>query len=125
MMAMKAVVSSMIMVLLLVYIFGITICHLMEDQKEVNLELRSELQRDFSTLVESMWTLMLDGTWMVDAGVIVATLRNAGGYSCVSALICFVVFICMSAMMIMNMLIGILCDVVTSVAEGERDDAAL
>merc|ERR1719362_1563668 len=67
----------------------------------------------------------MDGTFMDSTGSILQVLRDEGTFSTIMALIIFMVFILLSAMTVMNMLIGVLCEVVSNVANAEKDEAAI
>merc|ERR1719433_2295733 len=80
---------------------------------------------NFATLPRCMWTLLMDGTLMDNTGYVMKKLRDEGSLSTWISLIIFMVFILLSAMTVMNMLIGVLCEVVSTVANAEKDEAAI
>lgn len=122
--AMKAVSASIFMVLLLVYIFAILLHMLLKDNA-VNETMFEEEGRHFVSLLDCCWTLLLDGAFMQEAAQVMTTLLRQGGTEATIACFLFLFFTVVSALMVMNMLIGILCEVVTAVATAERDDAAV
>merc|ERR1719443_599687 len=65
---------------------------------------------------------MISGTLMDEIGNVLTSLRENGYYT---AIIVFLLFALISALTVMNMLIGILCEVVTAVIEAEKNDAAI
>merc|ERR1719375_1551764 len=67
----------------------------------------------------------MDGTFMDSTGDVLTTLIDMKKSNTVLSAVVFLVFILLSAMTVMNMLIGVLCEVVSAVASGERDEAAI
>jgi len=53
------------------------------------------------------------------------TLLERGQLNTILSVFVFMCFILLSAMTVMNMLIGVLCEVVSAVAQSERDEAAI
>lgn len=113
--ASRAVASSLLMIAILIYVFAI-ILHMLVAKDGVE---------QFSTLPWCMWTLLLDGTFMDSTGARLTALIEDATVNTVAAAVFLLLFILLSAMTVMNMLIGILCEVVSAVAEQERDEAAL
>eukprot|EP00927_Polykrikos_kofoidii_P001663 TRINITY_DN10635_c0_g6_i1.p1 TRINITY_DN10635_c0_g6~~TRINITY_DN10635_c0_g6_i1.p1 ORF type:complete len:766 (-),score=142.67 TRINITY_DN10635_c0_g6_i1:342-2639(-) len=115
--ASRAVGSSMMMVLLLIYIFAIIMKMLMEPYLADPL-----LHERFETLPKCMWTLFMDGTLLDGVSITSREMMHKEAYA---AFFVLLVFVLMSAMTVMNMLIGVLCEVVTAVAAAEKEDAAI
>merc|ERR1719333_1155326 len=67
-----------------------------------------------------MWTLGIDGALMDSLGDRLRTILELEKYHVV---IIFFVFMLLSAMTLMNMLVGVLCEVVASVAAEEKEEA--
>lgn len=116
--ASRAVGSALMMVLLLIYIFAIIMHMLMQSYVDKD-ELLAER---FQTLPVSMWTLFMDGTLLDGVSITTRALYVNDAYAAFFVLLMFVL---MSAMTVMNMLIGVLCEVVTAVAAAEKEDAAI
>eukprot|EP00930_Biecheleria_cincta_P058337 TRINITY_DN44179_c0_g1_i1.p1 TRINITY_DN44179_c0_g1~~TRINITY_DN44179_c0_g1_i1.p1 ORF type:complete len:605 (+),score=83.63 TRINITY_DN44179_c0_g1_i1:52-1815(+) len=77
--------------------------------------------KHFSTVLASMHTLFLDGTLLDGTGDLVRDLlRESWAYVLV-----LYVFVTLAALMVMNMLIGVLCEVVSAVAAAERDSISV
>merc|ERR1712110_974103 len=70
-----------------------------------------------------MWTLLMDGTLLDAPGVVLNRLVHRGEFNTTVAVIIFLVFILLSALTVMNMLIGILCEVVNAVAASEKEES--
>lgn len=115
--ASRAVGSSLLMVMLLIYVFGIIVHMLLNEE--------ASMQYKFKSLPLCMWTLLMDGTFMDSTGTVLTELVDLAKFNTVAACFVFLCFILLSAMTVMNMLIGVLCEVVSTVAQGERDEAAI
>lgn len=115
--AARAVTSSLVMIVLLIYVFGI-VMHMALSHTHL-----SEL---FATLPRCMWTLLMDGVFMDNTGdALNAIIELDDPLIAVLSVVAFFMFILLSSFTIMNMLIGVLCEVVSTVAQSERDDAAI
>jgi hypothetical protein len=124
-MASRAVLSSLLMVLMLIYTFAIILHVFMKEEDDVNAELNEALSRSFKSVPRCMWTLLVDGTFMDNAGLVLTRLLFDGRFKLLLATFFFLAFILLSAMTVMNMLIGVICEVVSAVAQGEKDAAAV
>jgi hypothetical protein len=120
--ASRAVCSSLLMVTILIYTFAIVLNMFLKEEKEVNA---ATAPRNFETITSTMWTLLMDGTFMDSSGNVLTTLLWTGKPVCVGSCFLFMTFILMSCITVMNMLIGVLCEVVSAVAQAEKDDAAI
>eukprot|EP00812_Abedinium_dasypus_P010284 NODE_3910_length_729_cov_362.175074.p1 GENE.NODE_3910_length_729_cov_362.175074~~NODE_3910_length_729_cov_362.175074.p1 ORF type:complete len:230 (+),score=66.23 NODE_3910_length_729_cov_362.175074:3-692(+) len=83
------------------------------------------LQSSFGTVPLCMWSFLIHGTLVDSPGTIMNTFRSDGRAQSYIALTVFLVFIFLSALTLMNMLIGVLCEVVSSVSVQEREQAAI
>lgn len=115
--ASRAVGASLLMVTMLVYVFGVILYPFMKEAGVPSLELW------FSTLGWTMWTLFLHGTLMLEPHEIVTPLIEEPSISNAASVAVFFIFMMLTAITILNLLIGVLCEVVTSVAQNERDQA--
>lgn len=81
-----------------------------------------ELRKLFPTILDTTWLLLLRGTFLDSMGSLAfyPIYQESG----VLALV-FLVFVFLSSFMILNMLIGILCNVVFNVSQMEKDEAAV
>eukprot|EP00812_Abedinium_dasypus_P008937 NODE_2662_length_896_cov_464.707491.p1 GENE.NODE_2662_length_896_cov_464.707491~~NODE_2662_length_896_cov_464.707491.p1 ORF type:complete len:254 (+),score=84.30 NODE_2662_length_896_cov_464.707491:3-764(+) len=91
------------------------------DMKDVT----GDLEEDFGTVPLCMWSLLIHGTLLDSPGSIMNRLRNDGRVQSSIALVIFLIFVFFSALTLMNMLIGVLCEVVSAVSVQERDTAAV
>lgn len=112
-MGMRSVVATFGLLMAIVYVFSIVLTQLLKDSD-------SDLQTDFSGVVKSMNTLLMQGIFsdqaaffdqMLDAGFLYYSL--------------FMLFMLTGAFTVMNMLIGVLCDVMGNVADEQKDDQAI
>jgi len=115
--ASRAMCSSLLLLALLVYSFGIVLHMFLKDEPLT--------EKYYSTLPRVMWTLLLDGTFMDSTGAVLGKMLKIGTLSSMLAITVFFGFILLSAMTVMNMLIGVLCEVVSSVSHKEKDLAAI
>eukprot|EP00928_Gymnodinium_smaydae_P037278 TRINITY_DN25907_c0_g1_i1.p1 TRINITY_DN25907_c0_g1~~TRINITY_DN25907_c0_g1_i1.p1 ORF type:complete len:618 (-),score=99.35 TRINITY_DN25907_c0_g1_i1:62-1780(-) len=115
--ATRAVASSLIMVTLLIYVFGIAVHMFMAE------EVLSE--NYFSSVPRTMWSLLIYGTLVDSVGPFLTEILDLDKPNSYVALTALLLFVLLSAMTVLNMLIGVLCEVVTEVAQDERDEAAI
>lgn len=115
--ASRAVGASMLMVLLLLYVFGIIV--------HMGLSSEEGLEDMFGSLPRCMWTLLIKGTFMDDVGATLTDILDRGQVNTYLSTFIFLLFILLSATTVMNMLIGVLCEVVSKVAQSEQDEAAI
>merc|ERR1712232_199922 len=114
--AVRAVLSSFIMVIVLIYIFAIImIIFLKED---------ADTSKYFSTLGRCMWTLLLDGVMGDGLGAVLNLLVHRGDLNSIIAVVTFFLFILLATITVMNMVIGVLCEVVSTVTTSEKEEAA-
>eukprot|EP00929_Paragymnodinium_shiwhaense_P008245 TRINITY_DN11218_c0_g1_i1.p1 TRINITY_DN11218_c0_g1~~TRINITY_DN11218_c0_g1_i1.p1 ORF type:complete len:784 (-),score=151.71 TRINITY_DN11218_c0_g1_i1:418-2769(-) len=107
--AMRSVFFTLLLLMILLYIFGIAFRQLVGDTPAGKLY--------FSSMINAMHTLLLDGCLLDGAGRIVVALAEE---SFVYVLV-FYVFILLAALTVLNMLIGVLCEVVSAVAATEKE----
>mmetsp|Transcript_79533 Transcript_79533/g.165157 ORF Transcript_79533/g.165157 Transcript_79533/m.165157 type:complete len:858 (+) Transcript_79533:102-2675(+) len=111
--ATRSVFFTLCLLMIVLYVFGIAFRQL-TDSTAVG-------DKYFSSVVKSMYTLLIDGTFMDSLGPLV---RAVGQESPALAML-FWLFVLMSAMTVMNMLIGVLCEVVSAVAATEKEALAI
>jgi len=108
--ASRAVGSALLMLVFNVYIFAI-IMHMIYGG--------TAMERG---LVIVMWDLLMDGTFVNGIGPYT---RNLIDLEMHFGIAIFMVFVLLSAMTVMNMLIGVLCQVVSAVAAVEQENNAI
>eukprot|EP00746_Dinoflagellata_sp_MGD_P006057 gnl/MRDRNA2_/MRDRNA2_111788_c0_seq1.p1 gnl/MRDRNA2_/MRDRNA2_111788_c0~~gnl/MRDRNA2_/MRDRNA2_111788_c0_seq1.p1 ORF type:complete len:275 (+),score=46.35 gnl/MRDRNA2_/MRDRNA2_111788_c0_seq1:50-826(+) len=103
----------MALLVLITYVFAILFTQL-----AVETELGDEL---FANIAHSMYSLLIYATLLDDLIDFTNALRYAPGALWVLLMFAFI-YIALAALTVMNMLIGVLCEVVSEVAEGEREE---
>jgi len=125
--AVRSVVCTALLLVLVLYVFSIiftSVFHqglvaddIATDECDAGVPVACA-QVLFGSLGKSMRHLFIMGTILDDVTVCTNTIR--GTSESVIMVIVFVVFVVVSAFTLLNMLIGILCEVVTATSEGER-----
>jgi len=107
----RSVAFTLVMLLVLLYVFGVTFCGLTKGH---------EAGDDFfSTVGHSMYSLLVFGVLSLDfVDDISRSLLEVN----ILAPVLFFLFVLLAALTVMNLLIGILCEVVTEVASGEKEE---
>jgi len=99
---------------------------LMKEETEFNEKLWEENMLSFGTITKCIWTLLMDGTLMLDnAAPLMTGMLFSGKFNYILAGGLFVAYALLSAMLILQMLIGVLCDVVSRVGSEQRDATAI
>jgi hypothetical protein len=107
--AMRSVGFVMLLLLLITYVFSIAFVQLLRDMPSGD--------KYFRWMGDAMYTLIVAGTLMDNITSVVNEI-SADSFVCA---VLFFIFVCLSALTVMNMLIGVLCEVVSSVAECEKE----
>jgi len=108
--AMRSVFFTLCLLVIIMYIFAIAFTQLTAET-EVG-------DRFFKDVPNSMFTLLMYGTLLDDIGNL---MKDVGRESLVIAGL-FLVFVLLAALTVMNMLIGVLCEVVSVVAAIEKEE---
>lgn len=108
--AMRSVCYVMGLLIIILYVFAIAFTQLAVD----NAVIRDAY---FQNVALSMYSLLIYGTFLDDLSAFANDIR-AESLPCLFLLM---VFICLSALTVMNMLIGVLCEVVSAVAATEKE----
>lgn len=108
--ATRSVGSTLVLLILFLYVFAI----IFKQQAEGN----EVLQEYFSTIGESMWTLLIYGAFMDEISSVAEIIKTESAL--LTALL--LVFVLISAFTVLNMLIGVLCEVVSAVAANEKEE---
>jgi len=121
-MASRALLGAVIMILLLSYTFAILMHMLVHDDGDLNDKLEVW---NFKSVPASMWTLFVSGAFMEDFGYVATSLLNTGTRKGIAACMVFMTFVMITAFTVLNMLIGVLCEVVSTVGKNSKDHAAV
>jgi len=108
--AIRAVHAALLILILLVYIFAIVMNVIIGEEPEV--------VDYFASVRDSMVTLVLSGVFLDDISGLARMIITVGN---VPSCVCLVVFVLLSALTVMNMLIGVLCEVVLDVSAEEKE----
>merc|ERR1712048_166457 len=100
---------TFVLLILLMYVFGLTFVHLTSGSAVGD--------QYFSTVLHAMSTLLINGTFMDSIGKVLEALAEE--HVIYAAM--FVIFTMLAAFMVINLLIGVLCEVVSAVSAQERD----
>jgi voltage-gated sodium channel len=106
----RAVHAALLILALLVYVFALIMTELVGDK-----------MAEFGSVREGMVTLFVNGTLLDSIGELVRALIATKN---VVAVIVLFVFVLLSALTVMNMLIGMLCEVVLDVSAEEKESMA-
>eukprot|EP00927_Polykrikos_kofoidii_P083258 TRINITY_DN8487_c0_g2_i1.p1 TRINITY_DN8487_c0_g2~~TRINITY_DN8487_c0_g2_i1.p1 ORF type:complete len:801 (+),score=117.49 TRINITY_DN8487_c0_g2_i1:225-2627(+) len=108
--ACRSVFFTLCLLGLVMFVFGIAFTQLAKDY-EIS-------ERYFSTVPESMYTLLVRGTLLDDVGNVVSECRRQWWFLAFT----FFFYVLVATLTVMNMLIGVLCEVVSAVAATEREE---
>jgi hypothetical protein len=124
--SLRAISSSMILVGLMVYTWAILLHMLLKDEDELNDRIYEQSQLDFTTMTRCIWTLLMDGTLMLDnSAPLMTELLFSNQLNHKIAGMFFAMYALLSALLVLQMLIGVLCDVVSRVGQEQRDAQAI
>mmetsp|Transcript_41434 Transcript_41434/g.118266 ORF Transcript_41434/g.118266 Transcript_41434/m.118266 type:complete len:696 (-) Transcript_41434:239-2326(-) len=107
--AMRSVIFTLLLLGILLYVFAIAFRQLTADTPVGILH--------FGSIFGAMHTLLLDGTLLDGTGTLVRALEEVN----IGLVLLFYFFVLLAALTVMNMLIGVLCEVVSAVAATERE----
>lgn len=111
--ASQSVVFVIILLFILLYVFAIAFVQMMKG---------TQSGKDyFDKIFPAIYTLLVTGTFLDGITDVTTNIQK-------DSLLCFYVFflfVSLSALMVMNMLIGVLCEVISAVASTEKDDILL
>jgi voltage-gated sodium channel len=109
--ATRSVFSTLVLLIIATYVMAIVFTQ----------QLRGELDPMFSCMGMSMLTLFVNGTLLDDLTSVLKDILEANQMM----MWLFVIYIILSSMTILNMLIGVLCEVVSSSASEEKEEQTL
>jgi len=113
--ALRSVLSTLTLLVIFMYIFAIIFkSQLKVDPTDKNY---SYMINKFGRVPDAMWTLLLAGTFLDDITPVANRLLESSAILTVL----FVLFVLLSSFTILNMLVGLLCDVVSAVAAAEKE----
>ena len=108
----------------MIYTFAIALLAFLKNDDDANSDIvRLSLSEEMncSRLLNCMWVLLVDGTLLLDGtGSVLTNLVWGHSTSTTIAGMLFVLFVFISALVICNMLIGVLCEVLAKVTESQN-----
>eukprot|EP00929_Paragymnodinium_shiwhaense_P086009 TRINITY_DN4648_c0_g2_i1.p1 TRINITY_DN4648_c0_g2~~TRINITY_DN4648_c0_g2_i1.p1 ORF type:complete len:501 (-),score=81.99 TRINITY_DN4648_c0_g2_i1:69-1571(-) len=110
--ATRSVFFTLVLQVIILYVFGIAFVVLSAD---------SPLEDTFDTVTGTMHILLIQGTLLDNCGELIFAVADES----IVALILFYAFVLLSALTVMNMLIGVLCEVISAVASVEHEALAV
>jgi len=116
--ATRTVCCTGALLVLVLYIFSILFTDAYHEHERPPDEEESEAEAMFGTMGKSMFSLFIMGTVLDDVTQASNAIRETKNYWMLSA---FIVFILISSFMMLNMLIGVLVEVVGATSDGERE----
>jgi len=111
--AVRSVMFTLLLLFLLIYVFAILFRQLTKDTLAGDEKFYS-IPRSFNTLV-------MNGVLLDSVGSLMQMLEEEG----IILMLFLYVFILLSALTVMNMLIGVLCEVVSAVADAEHEELTI
>mmetsp|Transcript_37206 Transcript_37206/g.71530 ORF Transcript_37206/g.71530 Transcript_37206/m.71530 type:complete len:670 (-) Transcript_37206:184-2193(-) len=106
--SLRSVVFTLIMLLSIVYVFAIAFKQLCDG---------AECETEFSSVLETIHRLWLHGALMDNIQELTDSLEKEGFFM----LVLFYIYLLLTALTMMNMLIGVICEVVSAVAATEKE----
>lgn len=115
-----AVTPTLLVVGILIFVFAVIL----------NMTLKGyhddpEVYQNYRSLNWCMWTLLMDGCFMDNPGENTRALLEISQFETGTAVLLFIMFILLTAVTMMNMIIGVICKVVNEITVKERDAAAV
>jgi len=111
--AMRSVFFTLLLLFLVIYMFAIGLVQLTEGSTSGD--------QYFKTVPQAMSVLLLAGTFLDGLGMVARSLEADSLW----ILFVFYLFVLLAPLTVMNMLIGVLCEVVTKLASTEKDSNTL
>eukprot|EP00927_Polykrikos_kofoidii_P073260 TRINITY_DN6930_c0_g3_i1.p1 TRINITY_DN6930_c0_g3~~TRINITY_DN6930_c0_g3_i1.p1 ORF type:complete len:626 (+),score=131.73 TRINITY_DN6930_c0_g3_i1:165-2042(+) len=112
--AARSVFFTLLLLGVIVFIFGIAFTQLAKSTKLAETE--------FLTVLDTMHFLLVHGTLLLSTDAKAKEIGETGGPSGPLLEALFFMFILLAAVLLMNMLIGVLCEVVSAVSEIESEE---
>jgi len=113
--ASRSVLFTLMLLAILLYIFAIAMTQLTSNNPVIDA---ASGVNYFESIPTSAYYLLISGVFLDNLG---AMMDAIGAASPVFAVL-FLIFIALAALMVMNMLIGVLCEVVSAVAATEKEE---
>jgi len=109
--AIRSVVSTLLLLVIIIYVFAILLTQMLSGST-------TGQEQKFETVPQSMNTLLLQGVFPDQGDAINALLAESLSYYFI-----LLIYLVVGSLTVMNMLIGVICEVVTVVAQVEKEEA--
>jgi hypothetical protein len=126
--AFRAILSAVVLLAMLTYFCSILIVVLLKKEYSFNDTLHAKYNVNFGNVGDCMWCLYMNGTLMLDnTAYIMSSLIYTENWNIFSAGVLFMFYNLLAATLILQMLIGVLCDVVSGISQDQHEshDVAL
>jgi len=115
--AVRAVTWTFVLIMMVLFVCAIIFTSVYHQGLKSDEEIANKIESLFGDMSKSMFSLIIMGTLLDDVTFCADHIRASGNFYMLAA---FVVFIILSSFMMLNMLLGILVEVVANTAEGEK-----
>jgi voltage-gated sodium channel len=115
--AVRSVACTGVLMVMILYVWSILFTSEYHQGYDSDLSVKGTPSELFGSLEKSMRHLFIMGTILDDITYCCNFIRGSGQ---MGMLVMFIIFVLISSFTMLNMLIGILCEVVTATGEGER-----
>jgi hypothetical protein len=124
--SLRAIASSMILIGLMSYVWGIFLHSLFRDEKEFNKQLLEDYDYTFTSMMDCIWVLLFSGTLMLDnTAPFAKALLFSDNFARVVGGFAFILYLFLSALLILQMLVGVLCDVLSQLGHDRHESEAI
>eukprot|EP00931_Biecheleriopsis_adriatica_P109244 TRINITY_DN8351_c0_g1_i3.p1 TRINITY_DN8351_c0_g1~~TRINITY_DN8351_c0_g1_i3.p1 ORF type:complete len:862 (-),score=182.75 TRINITY_DN8351_c0_g1_i3:160-2745(-) len=110
--ALRGVLTTLSLLFVLLFIFGIIFRVGAKESEEVE-------EKHFKSVMWAMWSLLMYATFLDGPAAVFLDIYSGIGWAYGMV---FLLFIAISALLVLNMLIGILCEVVADVTKQEKEE---
>jgi len=111
--SLQPMLVTVVLLIILLFVFGVIFRSVFKDTPE--------MEEFFGAVSQSSWTLLLYGTLLDGPGALLAPMWKVQPIMCWV----FLMFIFLSSFTVLNMLIGVLCEVVSGVTAEEKEQAEI
>jgi voltage-gated sodium channel len=112
--AVRSVAVTLVLLGIIIYVYGIIFTQLPYHNTDLGIEI-------FKSVGDSMHALIIYGTFLDDLADLAFMLQEES----IPYLVLFYTFVLLSALTLLNMLVGVLCEVVSGVAVAEREEITM
>jgi voltage-gated sodium channel len=123
--AIRSCVTVVSLLFLLLYVFGIIFKMQLGNKKELNEFLESEADFSFENVPRAALCLFYSAALGDNCMVVFNAILGLGGITGYVMAFLYVVFIGLSMFTVLNMLIGVLCEIVSEISESSKEEIAI